>query len=386
MTRKNSGDDEVIFEEEDDDKPADEGDVDETSGDDDDTFEVDEKKPLISRRNLILGSVLVVVPGIVVGPEAVQALKVRGVWKDINEIIRWIKEDLIPNKSKAVSNPNGFANTLKSKLADIDTLLNNLDALHKGGFRIRIDLAYEADSYIKEGIAFTRNDKLEAARDAIDAKHSDSSLDSGTVFVLEWLGNVNVDNYGSLIAVVDKIRARLMELRNKVVRLGDIDLWNPTNNYLVNTFGGIKVEEWDKKEALDMRNERIGRLRRYVELATLKDKLSKGDEGKDVERLQNLLVEFGYLSRSQVNGKYGGITESAVKRMEAVFEKVDTISTEYDEKHQSATEPDPQVQDFQRLIIYIGYLREGEDDGKYGEKTHNASSKMDEDYKSIILK
>jgi hypothetical protein len=343
--------------------------------------ESEAEKIVMSRRALIrysIGAALIAVPGIIVGPEILQALKVNGLRSDVVKFMEWINE-AIANKSEVAADPDGFAHKITMKAYKLDDLMDKLDRLYEDGFRIRLDLAYELDAAIKEGIAFTHNDNLEGAREMIGKKSKGGLWNSSSVFVTEWLLGVNVYNYGSLIEAVDLAREQLMKLRKKVVRFGDIDVYNATINYIVNTFGGIPVESGSREAAMNRKDERIEKLRRLDELDKLNDKLSRGDNGGDVERMQNLLVEFGFLKESGVDGNYGGGTEGALTRYHACVEKGLDFYKVYERTRQVSTVKDPQIKDFQHLLVYMGYLPEGEDDGKYGEKTHVGFKKLADD-------
>lgn len=81
-------------------------------------------------------------------------------------------------------------------------------------------------------------------------------------------------------------------------------------------YGYVRMDEWDKVfiDGLvigDVPNDLLKRAQQmqYIFLTTLK----RGSSGKDVEQLQKRLVQYGLLASYRVDGKFGAITESAVK-------------------------------------------------------------------------
>lgn len=108
-----------------------------------------------------------------------------------------------------------------------------------------------------------------------------------------------------------------------------------------------------------------------------------GDEGDDIQRIQERLYELGYLAYENVDGHFGPATETAVKNMQerngiTVDGTVGQESTNllYSDEVQanvlSRGDQSDLVGQYQQRLIALGYLRNEEADGAFGAATENA--------------
>lgn len=112
-------------------------------------------------------------------------------------------------------------------------------------------------------------------------------------------------------------------------------------------------------------------------------KVSNGDDGDDILRIQQRLYELGYLSADSVTGHFGDTTETAVKKMQernsiAVDGTVgkESINLLYSDEVKANViglgEQSEMVKTYQQRLIALGYLRGTEADGNFGGATERA--------------
>lgn len=171
----------------------------------------------------------------------------------------------------------------------------------------------------------------------------------------------------------------VLQLQEKLMRLGFMDTDEPTDLYGDVTVNAVKVYQRQNKLAQDG----------VVGPDTLKAILSpdakyyavqKDDDGDDIMRIQLRLYELGYLAtEDMVTGHFGDSTETAVKKMQEVNEldqdgKVGrkTINLLYSEEVKpnmlSFGETSEVVLAAQKRLKLLGYMT-SEPDGNYGNDT-----------------
>ncbi len=171
----------------------------------------------------------------------------------------------------------------------------------------------------------------------------------------------------------------VIQLQEKLMRLGFMDTDEPTDLYGDVTVNAVKIYQRQNKLAQDG----------VVGPDTLKAILSpdakyyaaqKDDDGDDILRIQMRLYELGYLATEDlVTGHFGDSTESAVKKLQEVNEldqdgKVGrkTMNLLYSDEVKpnmlSLGETSDVVLAAQKRLKWLGYMT-SEPDGNYGNDT-----------------
>ena len=202
--------------------------------------------------------------------------------------------------------------------------------------------------------------------------------------------NVIVIRAGSMGEVVRRLQARLQELGYYTSRLDGVYLTDDIE--AVRAFqsaNGLKVDGkagYETQTALYSDSAIRGNANSTTDTSgTLVNTLRYGSEGNEVTTLQNRLIALGYLAGS-ADGKFGRDTKSAV----IAFQKANGLSADgvvgtdtstrlYASNVVSNTVSSTQtlrvgavsdaVRDMQNRLITLGYLENGEADGKFGVKT-----------------
>ena len=202
--------------------------------------------------------------------------------------------------------------------------------------------------------------------------------------------NVIVIRAGSMGEVVRRLQARLQELGYYTSRLDGVYLTDDIE--AVRAFqsaNGLKVDGkagYETQTALYSDSAIRGNANSTTDTSgALVNTLRYGSEGNEVTTLQNRLIALGYLAGS-ADGKFGRDTKSAV----IAFQKAhglsadgvvgtDTSTRLYASNVVSNTVSSTQtlrvgavsdaVRDMQNRLITLGYLENGEADGKFGVKT-----------------
>ena len=202
--------------------------------------------------------------------------------------------------------------------------------------------------------------------------------------------NVIVIRAGSMGEVVRRLQARLQELGYYTSRLDGVYLTDDIE--AVRAFqsaNGLKVDGkagYETQTALYSDSAIRGNANNTTDTSgTLVNTLRYGSEGNEVTTLQNRLIALGYLAGS-ADGKFGRDTKSAV----IAFQKANGLSADgvvgtdtstklYASNVVSNTVSSTQtlrvgavsdaVRDMQNRLITLGYLENGEADGKFGVKT-----------------
>lgn len=202
--------------------------------------------------------------------------------------------------------------------------------------------------------------------------------------------NVIVIRAGSMGEVVRRLQARLQELGYYTSRLDGVYLTDDIE--AVRAFqsaNGLKVDGkagYETQTALYSDSAIRGNANSTTDTSgTLVNTLRYGSEGNEVTTLQNRLIALGYLAGS-ADGKFGRDTKSAV----IFFQKANGLSADgvvgtdtstrlYASNVVSNTVSSTQtlrvgavsdaVRDMQNRLITLGYLENGEADGKFGVKT-----------------
>ena len=202
--------------------------------------------------------------------------------------------------------------------------------------------------------------------------------------------NVIVIRAGSMGEVVRRLQARLQELGYYTSRLDGVYLTDDIE--AVRAFqsaNGLKVDGkagYETQTALYSDSAIRGNANSTTDTSgTLVNTLRYGSEGNEVTTLQNRLIALGYLAGS-ADGKFGRNTKSAV----IAFQKANGLSADgvvgtdtstrlYASNVVSNTVSSTQtlrvgavsdaVRDMQNRLITLGYLENGEADGKFGVKT-----------------
>lgn len=202
--------------------------------------------------------------------------------------------------------------------------------------------------------------------------------------------NVIVIRAGSMGEVVRRLQARLQELGYYTSRLDGVYLTDDIE--AVRAFqsaNGLKVDGkagYETQTALYSDSAIRGNANNTTDTSgTLVNTLRYGSEGNEVTTLQNRLIALGYLA-GNADGKFGRDTKSAV----IAFQKANGLSADgvvgtdtstklYASNVVSNTVSSTQtlrvgavsdaVRDMQNRLITLGYLENGEADGKFGVKT-----------------
>lgn len=201
--------------------------------------------------------------------------------------------------------------------------------------------------------------------------------------------NVIVIRAGSMGEVVRRLQARLQELGYYTSRLDGVYLTDDIE--AVRAFqsaNGLKVDGkagYETQTALYNDSAIRGNANVTSGETALVNTLRYGSEGAEVTTLQNRLIALGYLAGS-ADGKFGRNTKSAV----IAFQKANGLSADgvvgedtsaklYASNVVSNTVSSTQtlrvgavsdaVRDMQNRLITLGYLENGEADGKFGVKT-----------------
>lgn len=201
--------------------------------------------------------------------------------------------------------------------------------------------------------------------------------------------NVIVIRAGSMGEVVRRLQARLQELGYYTSRLDGVYLTDDIE--AVRAFqsaNGLKVDGkagYETQTALYSDSAIRGNANVTSGETALVNTLRYGSEGAEVTTLQNRLIALGYLAGS-ADGKFGRNTKSAV----IAFQKANGLSADgvvgedtstklYASNVVSNTVSSTQtlrvgavsdaVRDMQNRLITLGYLENGEADGKFGVKT-----------------
>lgn len=201
--------------------------------------------------------------------------------------------------------------------------------------------------------------------------------------------NVIVIRAGSMGEVVRRLQARLQELGYYTSRLDGVYLTDDIE--AVRAFqsaNGLKVDGkagYETQTALYSDSAIRGNANVTSGETALVNTLRYGSEGNEVATLQNRLIALGYLAGS-ADGKFGRDTKSAV----IAFQKANGLSADgvvgadtsaklYASNVVSNTVSSTQtlrvgavsdaVRDMQNRLITLGYLENGEADGKFGVKT-----------------
>ena len=201
--------------------------------------------------------------------------------------------------------------------------------------------------------------------------------------------NVIVIRAGSMGEVVRRLQARLQELGYYTSRLDGVYLTDDIE--AVRAFqsaNGLKVDGkagYETQSALYSDSAIRGNANVTSGETALVNTLRYGSEGAEVTTLQNRLIALGYLAGS-ADGKFGRDTKSAV----IAFQKANGLSADgvvgedtsaklYASNVVSNTVSSTQtlrvgavsdaVRDMQNRLITLGYLENGEADGKFGVKT-----------------
>lgn len=201
--------------------------------------------------------------------------------------------------------------------------------------------------------------------------------------------NVIVIRAGSMGEVVRRLQARLQELGYYTSRLDGVYLTDDIE--AVRAFqsaNGLKVDGkagYETQTALYSDSAIRGNANVTSGETALVNTLRYGSEGNEVTTLQNRLIALGYLAGS-ADGKFGRDTKSAV----IAFQKANGLSADgvvgtdtsaklYASDVVSNTVSSTQtlrvgavsdaVRDMQNRLITLGYLENGEADGKFGVKT-----------------
>lgn len=201
--------------------------------------------------------------------------------------------------------------------------------------------------------------------------------------------NVIVIRAGSMGEVVRRLQARLQELGYYTSRLDGVYLTDDIE--AVRAFqsaNGLKVDGkagYETQTALYSDSAIRGNANLTGGETALVSTLRYGSEGNEVTTLQNRLIALGYLTGS-ADGKFGRDTKSAV----IAFQKANGLSADgvvgtdtsaklYASNVVSNTVSSTQtlrvgavsdaVRDMQNRLITLGYLENGEADGKFGVKT-----------------
>lgn len=202
--------------------------------------------------------------------------------------------------------------------------------------------------------------------------------------------NVIVIRAGSMGEVVRRLQARLQELGYYTSRLDGVYLTDDIE--AVRAFqsaNGLKVDGkagYETQTALYSDSAIRGNANSTTDTSgALVNTLRYGSEGNEVTTLQNRLIALGYLAGS-ADGKFGRDTKSAV----IAFQKANGLSADgvvgtdtstrlYASNVVSNTVSSTQtlrvgavsdaVRDMQNRLITLGYLENGEADGKFGVKT-----------------
>lgn len=202
--------------------------------------------------------------------------------------------------------------------------------------------------------------------------------------------NVIVIRAGSMGEVVRRLQARLQELGYYTSRLDGVYLTDDIE--AVRAFqsaNGLKVDGkagYETQTALYSDSAIRGNANSTTDTSgALVNTLRYGSEGNEVTTLQNRLIALGYLAGS-ADGKFGRNTKSAV----IAFQKANGLSADgvvgtdtstrlYASNVVSNTVSSTQtlrvgavsdaVRDMQNRLITLGYLENGEADGKFGVKT-----------------
>ena len=201
--------------------------------------------------------------------------------------------------------------------------------------------------------------------------------------------NVIVIRAGSMGEVVRRLQARLQELGYYTSRLDGVYLTDDIE--AVRAFqsaNGLKVDGkagYETQTALYSDSAIRGNANVTSGETALVNTLRYGSEGNEVTPLQNRLIALGYLAGS-ADGKFGRDTKSAV----IAFQKANGLSADgvvgadtsaklYASNVVGNTVSSTQtlrvgavsdaVRDMQNRLITLGYLENGEADGKFGVKT-----------------
>ena len=202
--------------------------------------------------------------------------------------------------------------------------------------------------------------------------------------------NVIVIRAGSMGEVVRRLQARLQELGYYTSRLDGVYLTDDIE--AVRAFqsaNGLKVDGkagYETQTALYSDSAIRGNANSTTDTSgALVNTLRYGSEGNEVTTLQNRLIALGYLAGS-ADGKFGRDTKSAV----IAFQKANGLSADGVVGTDTSTRPyasnvvsntvsstqtlrvgavSDAVRDMQNRLITLGYLENGEADGKFGVKT-----------------
>ncbi len=182
-------------------------------------------------------------------------------------------------------------------------------------------------------------------------------------------------------AIVTEIQIRLMDL-------GYMDSDEPTEHFGPITKGALKTFQKHN----DLSADGICGLETYTLLMSGDAKvyvMQQGDEGDDVEAVQQRLYELGYLSESNVIGNFGEKTSAAVKDFQAANKIKDdgkvggkTLEALYGEdpvgKTFSYGDESDEILVFQKRLKQLGYIT-FKPDGVMGRATVSAIKAFQED-------
>lgn len=112
-------------------------------------------------------------------------------------------------------------------------------------------------------------------------------------------------------------------------------------------------------------------------------KVSNGDRGSDIYRIQERLYELGYLTADSLTGYFGDATEEAVKKMQernsiGIDGTVgkESINLLYSDEIKANLigigEQSEMVRNYQERLIELGYIRNEDADGNFGPATESA--------------
>ncbi len=174
--------------------------------------------------------------------------------------------------------------------------------------------------------------------------------------------------------VVQKLQERLMSL-------GFMDNDEPTTYYGNATAEAVKHFQRQN----DMLQDGVCGIDTWDKLFSASAsyyKVSKGDDGEDIARIQQRLYELGYLTDNSTTGHFGDSTEAAVRKMQEVngigidgtvgYETINLLySDEVKANLIAFGEKSELVLSAQKRLKELGYLR-GEPDGSFGLATQNA--------------
>jgi hypothetical protein len=357
-----------------------------------------------SIRNLAIGGLFMAACSAPCAYHYPQARKLSDVQDDVTQLGEDMKTKVIPKIKSAESDPYAFAKLLKEERLKLENIIVKMKALQSDGLRLRFDVVRSALVQIKKARGKTTNDNLEtihAVNQALDFGKDVGTLAgfgaeiSAIQMVLDIFDVQGLGGYEAIRTEMSLIDADLRKLRVVLIQMEDIDQVSVTNNLDVDLMYGIqgcrsKCSEFIETQKLVEDSVRAGtklrmaRLQGFIDVDNILEKYvswPNGYESEDIMELQRAFVGYGLLAEDKISGKKDAATTNAYNIFKSVYGYIQKVYEKF-QPEDSAIE-DGRVKIFQKFMVYMGYLKDEDADGKYGAKMDYAIRKFMADYEAL---